>query len=341
MVFCSHLPIRGHWYVRVCDTTAFGVSIFFCLSAYLIVTLLLMERDDTGNVRLGAFALRRILRIWPPYFAVLFIGFFIGLVRPGAHMTGRALLAMSILLGNYFVINHGWQAIAAITPLWSISIEEQFYIAVPFLTRLGGRRAIIAVCSATLFVAYSILIWLGSRGLIPIWQIWANSFVEFQFFALGGLLAALLYRRRLEVPVYARILLASGGLSCFYAAAVCGIHGWVAISNRHLVVGYLLALLGTGAVFVSILDVRVTVPRPLIYLGKISYGLYLIHLPIIWLLFHDTRDWSHTWLFHSESVRLLVTVILTFVLAALSYRYFERPILRLKSRFETVKTRPA
>lgn len=344
LVFCSHAPIGRRWYAPLADAGSFGVSIFFCLSAFLIITLLLKERAKTGRVRLGAFAVRRVLRIWPPYFAVVAIAYAIGTMLPSAHISRHAVLAMCVLLGNVFVIHHGWNSFATIAPLWSISLEEQFYLGIPFLTSVGGRRALLAVCSATIAIAYLALWILGSKGAIPIWQVWANSFVQFQFFAAGGLLALFLYEREVKLNRTARLLLGLGGLVCFYVAGRrFGIHSWNAVPTWYLIVGYMLVLAGTSAILIAMLNLKARIPSALVYLGKISYGLYLVHMPIFWLLFDDGKEWpagAHFFGYH-RPLGVVIAMVLTLGIASLSYRYFERPILRLKNRFETVKTRPA
>ncbi|HEX4154544.1 MAG TPA: acyltransferase [Acidobacteriaceae bacterium] len=344
MVFCSHAPISRPWYRQVSDATAFGVSIFFCLSAYLIVTLLLKEREETGRVRIGAFAIRRILRIWPPYFAVLAIAYGIGMIFPTVHIAGRGMAAMSLLIGNLYVIHHGWLSIVMIAPLWSISLEEQFYLGVPFLTSIGGRRAILSICLVTIAVAYGVLCLLGAKGEIPIWQIWANSFVEFQFFAAGGLIALFFYGRRPRLPLPVRLFMMASGLACFYvAAARFNIHSWRPAPVSSLVLGYICALAGTALILIATLNLNVRVPSIVVYFGKISYGLYLIHTVVLFMLFSNIDAWPReaAYFSHHKLLGIPLAMALTAGIASLSYRYFERPILRLKNRFETVKTRPA
>jgi peptidoglycan/LPS O-acetylase OafA/YrhL len=104
-VFSGHLSmIQARWYQPIIALGGYGMSIFFMLSAYLIITILLREKETAGTVNLRAFAMRRVLCIWPLYFLVLFAGYFLGRFYHGnATVSGHAVLAFSFLLGNLFI----------------------------------------------------------------------------------------------------------------------------------------------------------------------------------------------------------------------------------------------
>jgi peptidoglycan/LPS O-acetylase OafA/YrhL len=343
LVFCHHAPIDRQWYLPFRDAGAFGLPIFFCLSAYLIITLLLKEQDETKTVRLGSFAVRRILRIWPLYFAVLGIGYGIGMIWPTAYLSPRAVRDMSLMLGNLFAIHASWTALATVAPLWSISLEEQFYVGVPLLVKIGSRRAIALICALVIVTAYGVLGWLGRRGALPIQTVWPNSFVQFQFFAAGGWLALFNQRRTVRLGLRARLLLVAAGLACYYVASEhFGIVRPTAIPAHNLIAGYLLVLVGTIAIVLAALNYRGSVPGWLIYLGKISYGLYLFHNMVIWLVFYNNDGWPRfsSYARSHRDLGILLVAAVTLGVASFSYRFFEKPFLLLKNRFETVKTRP-
>lgn len=107
LVFCAHIPTESNWFLAIRGFGAFGLSIFFALSAYLIVTLLIKEQETTDTIRVGAFAVRRILRIWPLYFAVLAIGYCMGIVWPEIALSTGCVPAFSALLGNFWIDRHG------------------------------------------------------------------------------------------------------------------------------------------------------------------------------------------------------------------------------------------
>jgi peptidoglycan/LPS O-acetylase OafA/YrhL len=112
------------------------------------------------------------------------------------------------------------------------------------------------------------------------------------------------------------------------------------VPTKNLLVGYAAAFAGIALIFTAILNFPGRIPRPVTYLGRISYGLYMFHHPLLWLA--NEHFGLYTKLRTSEQVPLyLLVLLITIGLASLSYRFFEKPILRFKERYETVRTRPA
>ena len=247
-VLFRHLPLQhAHW-APFSVAGAFGVSLFFVLSAYLLLTLLLQERETRGRVAWGAFAARRMLRIWPLYFVTVGIAWALGHFRPETHFTGKALAYLLLLSGNIFIMRFGWRLPPTVSMLWSISVEEQFYLGLPLLAR-ASRRVIAAVCCIAIVIAYIKLAIFQSRGLQWV-TVWTDSFAQFQFFAVGALIALHSWGRSQDRPVAARVCLFVGGLAMWLSA------------YRHDVLGiFALDLLGTVAIFYSILGIKATSRR--------------------------------------------------------------------------------
>jgi peptidoglycan/LPS O-acetylase OafA/YrhL len=337
-VFCSHLPIKNHWLKPIATMGAYGMCMFFMLSAYLIITILLRERESTGAVSLSRFATRRVLRIWPLYFLVLFGDYFLGLHwLKSLHMSGHALLAFSFLLGNLYIIRHGFMG--PVNPLWSLSVEEQFYLAVPAIIRFGGRRAIILISIVTISLAYVVLLRLGPHVALGRY-IWINSFVQFQFFAAGALAALWLHDRDLTLSLKLRAVIWMIGLASWLGAE--RLFYFKNQPQAALVAAFLFMLLGTCLIFFSVIDIKLRIPQTFIYLGKISYGLYVFHAFFLWMLFGTGAHWPSMMYFNRHKlIAVLLAFGLTVATAAISYHFFERPILKFKERFETIHTRPA
>src|SRR5262249_30263700 len=156
MVFLFHGGLREGMVRQAIGRTAaralrenggYGVQLFFILSGYLITALLLREEARYGRIALRAFWIRRILRIWPLYYLVVLIGFFLlpGLDGQLGTSGHRALLQAHLLPFLGFVGN--W-SMALIRPapdwlsvLWSVCVEEQFYLVVPlFIALVAPRR---------------------------------------------------------------------------------------------------------------------------------------------------------------------------------------------------------
>jgi peptidoglycan/LPS O-acetylase OafA/YrhL len=337
------------WLARFGSIGSLGVPVFFLLSAFLITELLMREREGTGRVHIQAFYIRRILRIWPLYFLVFYGLAILNHFLPGTGTDSpRAWLAFTFFVGNWYILHHGsfW---ATVDPLWSISVEEQFYIGIPVLAAFAGRRAIVIVSWILLVVAYVTVVLYalypkpGDQGG------WTNSFFQFQFFSAGALLAILLRGRLVQLSIPLRLIGFALAFGCWFAALIrFNEKIWEQPSTPGAaLVGWLLVLAGTVLFFLCTLGTPAQfVPGWLSYLGRISYGLYLFHVLMFVLVFdtfipHLGASFPGVHVPHivRDSVGTIVVMALSILIAHLSYQYFERPFLRLKKRFTFVPAR--
>ena len=356
IVFIVHrmdfLPIHpgSHfWLYNLFLLGDFGVPVFFLLSAFLITELLFRENDRVGTIHVGAFYMRRILRIWPLYFAVFF-----GLVVLGHFLRGAgprdpaSWLAFTFFAGNWYICRHGWIPAYPVNPLWSISVEEQFYIAIPILASYGRRRVVKAVALALIAIAYALVINYARYPRHGFSSQWTNSFVQFQFFSAGALLSLYLNGRVPKWPAAVRIAAAGAAIGCwFIASVVLGVQADTPHSTMlGAAVGWALLLAGTLLLFLSLLGISAKyLPKPLVYLGRISYGLYVFHELVYFLIFKTFRiqlaqvsDALHlaNW---RGGIGTVLALGFTILIAHLSYRFYERPFLNLKRRFTFVPSR--
>jgi len=312
------------------------MCIFFLLSAYLITELLIRERTSTGSVHLRAFYTRRILRIWPLYLGVVFASYFIGLWLPSYRLSWKWVAAFVFFAGNWYTgrINYAPSSVAV---LWSISIEEQFYLLWPSVAKFGGIRALKICAILTIPIGYGVLFYLCGKGVPMQPSLWTNSFIQFSFFGIGALIALALHRRSILIPIPLRLLLFGGGVALWLMAnQTFHVQGVFYEARPWLVsCGFGLAASGCIAIFFSLFGISpALLPPQLIYLGKISYGLYVFHVPC-----RELARWMLGATGFGQLFRPVLEIALTLLMATLSYRYFERPFLRLKARFEFVKTR--
>jgi len=318
---------HGRVVLAIREAGSYGVSVFFLLSAYLITELLLREKEATGTVSLRRFYIRRILRIWPLYFGFLAIAFVTGHLvhRPETYFSALALAGALLLVGN-FCAAHGL-ALGIAGALWSISVEEQFYLLWPFLARVLTRQRVV-VAGLGLWAASQIVTTILIRKGVPYYpNLWLSSIPQVQYFALGMMLIGL---RPVQIGPAFRTALAGAGLLTLFLA--------VDMAGPYLV--FPVAGIGAALIFSAFLGASLPAIGPLQYLGKISYGLYVFHESCLLL----THIASHRIPFVRLHPWLLVYTVplpLTIAIASLSYRYFETPFLRLKERFETVHSRPA
>jgi peptidoglycan/LPS O-acetylase OafA/YrhL len=348
----DHLPIdpaRHFWAYNICLLGNFGVPVFFLLSAFLITELLMRENERLGTIHIQSFYMRRILRIWPLYFAV-----FYGLILLNHFIphTGapdpRSWLAFTFFAGNWYICIHGWIHAFPVNPMWSISVEEQFYIAVPLIVLFGHRRGLKIVAGTLIVVSYLMVIWYAWKGWNGFSSQWTNSFVQFQFFSAGTLLSLSLKGRTPQWNLALRLLGILAGILCLFVASVyLGVQADTPSSTvRQAPLGWCLVLIGTVLFFLSLLGTPARyLPRPIVYLGRISYGLYLFHELIYTLVFHTWKLQLHR---YSKFLHLanwtgglgtITAFCATVLLAHLSYQFYERPFLHLKRRFTFVPSR--
>ena len=174
-----------------------GVQVFFVLSGFLITTLLLRERDRFGRVDLRAFWVRRALRIWPLYYLVVVI---VLRARPrlGAGTLGAACASSTCpaflgFLGNWSMVFRGPPPSDAISVLWSVCVEEQFYLFVPLLIAFVGPRWRVPVVTALIVLAVAHRYGMAASGVVDVAMRY-NSLANLDTLLSGVLLALVAHR---------------------------------------------------------------------------------------------------------------------------------------------------
>ena len=182
----------GNLFIATFGAGAYGVDLFFALSAYLITSLLLRERAATGALDLRGFYVRRILRIWPLYLAFVAFAAIMAMMIPQQQLPMRYVIGYCLLAGNWVYVFHGLPASFAI-PLWTVSIEEQFYLAWPLALRKATVQTMAAIAAGLLLVANVWRVWLAISAA-PIDAMEYNTFTRLDPIALGILIALFGYK---------------------------------------------------------------------------------------------------------------------------------------------------
>jgi peptidoglycan/LPS O-acetylase OafA/YrhL len=328
----------------------FGLSLFFTLSAFLIFELLLRERHSTGTVAIKQFYVRRILRIWPLYYLGLAFAVGVALHDGNSAQNLAALGWFAVFLGSWYLTAHGLMTIPA-NHLWSISVEEQFYLFAPWLAKHCSRRLLFGFCALVVVVANG-TVYLVAGAMPGDLKTWANSLVQFECFAAGILLGLFLRGRILKMHALARVL-AFTGAAGFWLVAGNLYKTFYSSSPRsgswQLMIAYALAAAGSSLIILAMLDFRgQRHSRWAIHLGRISYGLYVSHYFVVGLVGRIAWDEMGLHGLHSHvlrgafdfAVQIVLPFLITWVLAELSYRFFERPFLRLKQRYTVIASQP-
>lgn len=307
-----------------------GVDVFFVLSGFLITALLLHERASRGRISLGKFLIRRSLRIFPLYFAVMgLLAIYFVFIAPAASSQRNAFLTE---LPYHFTYTSNWVPMETMMGLtWSLSTEEQFYLLWPAMLAFLESWAWLVMLA---FLALNQAInfgwidgWLQSVGLsagsLEILQ------CTFTPIILGAMLAFVLsnahWRDRLAAWPSWPVLLFTAGVLLVSASWPGDIRGWPRLGFQ-AATALLLAciVLHPEAPLARILEWR-----PLAYVGTVSYGIYLLHMFVV----HVARRVLVAIGAADNHLLFLLSLAGTVAAAGLSYRYFERPLLQLKDRF--------
>lgn len=313
-----------------------GVPAFFVLSAYLITSLLLRERERTGTLDTRDFYVRRILRIWPVYFVFLAFASVLPFFAKSQHLPFVYIAGYSLMAGNWVHVFLG-APVSVAAPLWTMSVEEQFYLVWPLVLRKASHASIAKIAIA-LVIAGNLSRVLLVHAHASSDAITYNTVSCVDPLALGVLIA-LVFKERPPLTSLQRF----GLLLCCIATVIGGMAFVDIDRGRGLVVGRCLGMFASAGIVISFLGTtNYLVRNPIVrYLGKISYGLYVLHL-FGWLCAFRVLGISRT---HMQTMGEAVKVaalglVLTILFASISYRYLERPFLRLKERFTHVRSRP-
>ena len=325
----------------------FGLCLFFTLSAFLICELLLRERDATGTVRPKQFYMRRILRIWPLYYFGIALGIVFALVFGYQSADVSSIGWYLVFAGAWVTIFHGW-VINPAGVLWSISVEEQFYLFVPWAIKYLDRKRLAWLCVALIAVSNVWLYRLGATGAKG-YMAWTNPFVQFESFAGGFLLCLALHGKAPKLASWQRTgLLAVSGLGWFIACYRLDmpLGGDANPGSWRLIGGYALGAMGSALILLALLGIeRSELPEWAINLGRISYGLYVFHDFALALGSSSMEALSSAWPGHlawttTVLVQFPLCLALTIGMARISYRYLEKPFLRMKKRYATIDSQP-
>lgn len=380
----------------------YGVTIFFVLSGFLITYLLLSEKQKTNTINIPKFYVRRILRIWPLYYLIVLLGFFVlphsdifYIPQTSAlwtYLTVPTFLLYVIFLPNMVVELYG--NMPYLDQTWSIGVEEQYYLFWPLIMKKSKDsifKFVIFIC-CTIFFSKTLILLLDlglvqksetmtiisnflyherftcmgmgglgafllfNRGQFPIVikflqqksiQIITLLFIAF-FFIMGLktrtvslctmtylLMWIMRYRFHDTVKLFLGILffLCMYKLSAYLPTTVINNTRVKLFDNEILSVLFCISILNFAIPATSIINIK---NKALLYLGRISYGIYMFHnIVIVFCLYMSTK------LFSIPYNRFFVypaVIVLTILLSALSYELFEKHFLKIKKKYMIVKS---
>ncbi|MET0145723.1 MAG: acyltransferase [Ilumatobacteraceae bacterium] len=315
----------------------FGVTVFFFLSGYLITTLLRREFEKTDRIGLGHFYLRRVLRILPPFYAVLVLAIVLSelLVTPTT-TEPESVWAVSFHWANYYIVEHGERGFVPGTGVyWSLAVEEHFYLLFPLvfilMHRLGltpRRMAAVMLGLCALVLAWRVNLWMTTDVVDPFQRLAVATDTRFDSLLFGCVLAVLgnpaLDLSRWTEKVWKYVL---------FPAAAAGLILTFVVDSEAFKQTFRYSVQGICLIPIFVCAVRyptwwVMRPlnwRPMAFLGLLSYSLYLCHLIVLAAITEQVPGISRPAL---AVVGFAASVGVSWGI----YQVIERPCLRLRRR---------
>jgi len=335
-----NLGVVGEQPYAIFERGGDGVEFFFTLSGFLITYLLIRELESRKDISLKKFYLRRVFRIWPLYFLIVAIGFiFLGVVYP--RITHESFFNFKIVDGLalflFFVPNIATSLYATglMYPLWSIGVEEQYYLFwAPCIKLFRGN--VLPFILFFLIISYAFY-FVGYNNYFNVDERWLKFFKTLKFYAMamGGLFAYIYAYKKawFERSVFSTSIVQAIVLGILVYHFFIGFpFSWMLWF--HLILSVLFALVIINVILPrSIIKLEI---QPFTYLGVISYGLYMYHMSVDYFLRFFCMKYLKVGLFNSNVVAIVYQVCLfgmTILIAGLSYKYLESYFLRLKQKF--------
>ncbi len=319
-----------------------GVDLFFVLSGYLITGILLRSVKEKNGYR--NFLARRALRIFPLYYLCLALFTVVATCRAD-QASWNAMKAWGgvgwffVYLGNiHAALTNSLPPVLSFATLWSLQIEEQFYLLFPIAVALMSARNLLRFligCSLAAPILRSSLVLFAPHSSLAGYVLMP---CRMDALALGGILAILFSPsgQRPRASHARHAFLISGAIAAgIFCAGLWNRHGGDSYDPVMGSIGYSVIDFACTSLLCWILLspssnlTRILRARPLVYTGQIAYGLYLLHEPASWL--------ARKLLGNVETHSVLsvpITFAASFIAAGLSWRFFESPLLALKDRFQ-------
>jgi len=344
-----------------------GVDLFLCISAYLITELLVREFNINKNFSITYFYFRRLLRICPLYYLALLLGFFIlpffniGFRFPifGVDyfvMLNKYLLSMVFFMGNYSFGANGYPPSQFLAPLWTISMETQFYILWPILLKfLLKKKNFTKYITLVVLLLFSITMkYFSILNGVAHPFIWTNLFNRLDPFLFGSLVAFMNQDKIFNKFVSSFFVFLLG----IFAIIIITPGQNIDINSNNIIYKYFFSALGFSLILLYVTNIKsksiinkILSWEPFAWLGKISYGLYvysvlgaLITVKILSFIYSKIPN-----LFNFSSVEinqllqwvfyLIVNISFDIILAALSYYFFEKAFLKFKIKYTIIENR--
>ncbi len=336
LVFLQHIPFLNNTPFRFFSNSGgIGVTFFFVLSGFLISYILLHEKIATHKINLKNFFIRRVLRIWPLYFAMILFAFLTPYILDLLHLSSSNegyepnWWYSIFFVENYrMMFTHSFPNVSPLRIMWSLCVEEHFYII------WGLVFYFISIKRVPYFIGISIVVATISRIIYGYYGLSTSDvFSNIDYFAFGAIPAYLLVQKnavlsKLEtVPLYLKQFFLVATFAFVFLIPMIHFKGF----------NYLFPIV-LGILFATIIGFTISVKNPLKIkdsywvskLGKYTYGLYLFHTIVINLLLQLANNVTFL---SNKLIFISIAMLLTVIISILSYNLFEKQFLKLKKHF--------
>lgn len=317
-----------------------GVVLFFVLSGFLITYLLLAEEYFFKNISIRKFYMRRILRIWPLYFLIIFLAFF---VLPNVDIFtfqgyGKDVIYSNLLLKLFLYVIFFPNLVLALLGIvpyashtWSIGTEEQYYLVWPIILKYFKKYRIILMLFIILsYLALDKILSTHYSDILPCKNVvkafWSSFNIDCM--AIGGIYAILLFQKSKILKLLQNNIVFYLTLILVVFLMLKGVYiPYVQYEFYSVLFGIIILNFATNEKIQISLENRV-----LNYLGNISYGLYMYHpiAIVLALAITSSINFITNWLLYPLSFAL------TIIIAGLSYKYYETFFLKFKTKFSNI-----
>jgi peptidoglycan/LPS O-acetylase OafA/YrhL len=332
-----------------------GVILFFVLSGFLITYLLMVEKDNIKNIKVKEFYLRRIIRIWPLYFLlILFVYFLIPYIIPQYYLSEIDRFSFKSIMFNILFLTN-FTLIFKLTPLiistiWSIGIEEQFYIIWPWIMKTKKNNYVKLVFLFILIIPFGKILFLILSKLLK------NNYIDIisklisttriDCMAIGAFFGILAYHKQIVLGKFTLDynLFTSNKIQIsvyFFLLFIFTLSFFTSFFNQIFnfliyptVFGICILNLATNSNSIIKLENKITN-----YIGVISYSIYLNHMIILYLFFPFLKPMiSGKSIIIQNIVVYISTLGIVYLVSYLTYNFYEKQFLKLKKKYSYVST---
>ena len=289
------------------------------------------EKEKTNTINLRKFYLRRILRIWPLYYLSIFFSLilvYFQIVPSPNNITTSTLLYVFLMANIAYALKFIIQSIA---PLWSVGVEEQFYIVWPLIIKRTKNYLptfigiILSYLILKLFIYYYFTPESNYYKLINITKI--------DILCLGAIGAFLVYSKSKYLSIFYRTeIQILSWCALTFGILIQPIHIFSFIDAEINAIFYLIIIINVATNENAIISLE---NKPFNFLGRISYGIYIYNIIIIYSL---SALLNHFQLTFNYLIIFSLIITLTITISHLSYKYFETPFLKMKHKFSVIKS---